>query len=321
MLVGYRIVFGIGKMVEEKGEVKEVHWDESLIRGYSEYKRSLFRSLVKKSDLTPNGVKDIFSEALERVGASYRSLSVEPSPDLNKIVEMGWSRNKKIRFRYNDLLFRAYNKEQIEQILLHEACRYMVQPKIKIPEGSSEDIDIFFENYATIYKEYLADAEFNRRFPDHTPFFAYKLQQQIYSRTLIKYIGYLKTQKIIPDAWSLAQWILGILYNAIYFFEAYPEAIQVWCTSLHLNMMHRYFSWIYEDFKTIKSLAHREKDLTTLLQISALSAVSVEASPLIYNDRLVFKTKKLGQEVHEGMETSKQVINAWEKRRQEGTKS
>ena len=282
---------------------------------YEEFVKSIFASRPKKSNLSTDQVRVLFSQILEEMGLAVSSLKVEMKRARIQ-AEVLFDEKRNVELNYDDDYLRTLSQDEIKATLSHEACHIATLPHSKVIVVANTDSvqlsDPFQSmqiSFIELYDEFLAHKEFARRFRGTNTF---SLYDKIKNRDFNNYTIILNSARAgLMDA---ANAIITILNDAVYFPMIGDSRFLQWCKNSGLLSASLFLDWLVEDFRFIEGLnLDRAETMRTVVQEGVLS-LGVDAAIMLTQDRMVFASS--APEAESMMETkNRDLAVRWRERR------
>jgi len=295
---------------------------------FEEFFKQHVSQMPAKSNLSEEQIRFKFMGSLADVGAEYGSLELKPTEE-PEFIEVFIDEPRNITLRYSPLLLRTITEEQIDALLLHEACHAITLPDtlLRVPDTQNE-MTTFIADCMTNYHEYLAHVEFVRKFRHDIRYDNLKQQHIslfrnfeiiVNSTKVMLNLGGTKGPRI--NQFRVLQQLHSIAYDALFFHVAKDESFSKWCKEHGLHGLDIFISWLYEDFEYIRSLDLNLEKTDEKVMTSGVLSMSINPIKLIVSGEIEFAdtTKKLHEDMIErGQDID--LVKLWERRHMSSVK-
>jgi hypothetical protein len=291
--------------------------------GFKEFYKRHLSELPVRSALSKEQIHSKFEKALSDVDAKYKSLKLDPTHE-PETIEVFIDEERNLTLKYHPALLATWTEEGVDALLLHEACHVVTLPNslLRVPDTGT-GMTNFLADYLTNYDEYLADAEFVRRFRQDARYGALRQHQiSLFSnfdtiinamRTMAR-LSYERNLQI--DQFMVLQQLHSMVYDALFFFAAQDDSFSTWCKERGLEELHTFAKWIFEDFEHIRNLNLNHDETHRKVVISGTLSMSVNPLALMTVGKIAFAEGTKG--LHEKSIQMKEyagLVELWEKRR------
>ena len=276
------------------------------------------------SILSESQIREKFESALQDVGASYASLTVDVNEP--EFIKVFIDENRNLILKYSPLLLKTVSEEGVSALLLHEACHVKTLPNslVRIPEIGGAQGKSFVKDNLSSYDEFLAHVEFVSRFSQDPRYGAMKDQKRslfpnfeiIIESTRVSVSNLQEKRLLTKDTeWKVREKINSIVRDALFFYEAKDPSFIEWCEKQSLQGLAEFGKWIHEDFEHIHHLGLSLEESHKKVIVSGTLGMSVNPYRLLYGKISFANTaKKLHEElVQKGRDV--ELVQLWEKRR------
>jgi hypothetical protein len=272
-----------------------------------------------KSALSYNGISEKFKKSLKDVNGTYLSLKILQVEDAT-LSEVDMDEKRNLILRYNPLFIRTLTEQDIDALLLHEACHVATLPdtNIRVPNMDAKMVQ-FLGNSITNYDEYIAHVYFIKKFRNDPRYEGLKEQHIDFFNNYDIIIQTIKAnpERFGTDQFCTLEQLAGIVYDSLFFFVANDDSFLNWSEKHNLENLALFIKWIYEDFEYVRMLnLPFEKTHDKILSSGVLS-MSVNPLAIFFN-KIEFapETKRLHQDWAQKKNSDLGLIELWEKRRE-----
>jgi len=287
------------------------------------FKQRMLKKPIK-SNLSEKEIRSKFEKSLADVATTYNSLKLEPTQNPQTIeVTIGNQRN--LSLQYNSHFLKTLTEDDINAILLHEACHVATLPnsQLSVPDTGNIDQTRFMVDYLESYDEYLAHVFLMSKFKQDKRFEGVKslqidlfkdIETMINSNRTLYYAGDRKGLQINP--FMILRSLHSIAYDALFFYITKDDSFLKWCNENNLEALYIFINWIFEDFEHLRNLGLTLKKTHDKLITSGVLSWSVNPIKLIVMNQIEFA--ETSKSLHEEMMQKGQDIDLvaiWENRR------
>jgi len=275
-----------------------------------------------KSTLSEEQIHSKFMNSLVEVGAEYGSLKLKPTDD-PEFIEVFIDEHRDITLKYSPVSLRTITEEQIDALLLHEACHATTLPNtlLRVPDTENE-MTTFIADCMTNYHEYLAHVEFVQRFKHDLRHDSLRQQQislfknfEVIVNSTKFMLNFGMTKGLHVNQFKVLQQLHSITYDALFFYVTRDDSFTKWCKKHMLQKLDTFVGWLYEDFEHIRSLGLTLEKAMEKVMTSGVLSMSVNPIKLMIFGQIEFAdtTKKLHEDMIErGQDMD--LVKLWEMR-------
>jgi len=195
----------------------------------------------------------------------------------SSLVSVTWSGNQVTLLYSPQILSTVYDLTELKAILRHEICHIITAPDPRVPTLDVDNpyIETAALHYVDVFREYLAENEFNRRFPNHRRYLQFKKRIFHPDKSLDEF---LKNDN--PNPFDFFSCLFGIYYDAIYFTLVHDATFQRWCAARYRHGFAELFQYIIEDVAYIDGQDTEYRVKLNLMLHSFNAVVHVDAETL-----------------------------------------
>jgi hypothetical protein len=201
-------------------------------------------------------LQKIFQESISFFKVSGKTAFIHESSENLPLMSILWSENE-IHLYYRPKVFRFANDRQtLRAAVDHELCHYFTQNTNVV--ATLNGFKSTSAAYVDVFREYLAEHFFNKRFPGRKIYVDFK-KRIFQPDEIIQLINNLDDTAaqlvaggVNPYFWMI-ELLLTIFYDSVYFQVIKDETFKKWCYNRKLNSIYELFSMMIEDFDLIIS--------------------------------------------------------------------
>jgi hypothetical protein len=188
-----------------------------------------------------------------------------------------------------NLLSHVKDLTELQLFLKHEICHLFTCPTYKIPIIDSSCATTTTANleYVDIFREYLADKEFNERYPNEKAYLNQKKKIFKGDKLLSDLQKFLKGDANQPEGpFVLFGYLFRIFYDCVYFHIVGDYYFQEWCFSRGVQSWYKFFLYIMDDMQLISARQINYEDKLKLVLDSFMLAVTINLQDLLLKNEI-----------------------------------
>jgi hypothetical protein len=199
-----------------------------------------------------------FSGLLSEVGQSGRAFQVSEEYGLDVLLGASWADGGPVSLAYHPVLkARLRSEEDLRLLLRHEVCHLLTAPSSQLKIPVIEEVPFYMKlcslNYVDLYREYIAHAEFCRRFGQYRQAFLEHARNEFMPDNVVRRMRVDCEQDPENGSSILFFHLFRIFYDAIFFHLTGDDAFKNWASATGNGIAYKLFTFAMEDIEVVES--------------------------------------------------------------------